>query len=474
MWFVVKKFFLDTAYVLHENQCPNERKDMKKILTLCFAACMAAIAGDKITAFFAAPAQAPADLPSTELYPKGTMFPFGFYSFGGGSDNKRGELLSEEQRYADQDYILKNGCVSFIGPAYELNDSCVADAKRTKLKVVYSVHSKGVEGLALDGAELTFKELDKLEKEKKEPDWELLKAEVASIVKAVADNPEIAVWNLAPEELRPWKAMDMKVLQVTADTVRANDPLKRPLALYLPNHYGTAALKKFFPPLDISWRGMYVNYAGKKDSRVWARWAIMQQLEAIKDVPNAVCWALPEMFQTPKESADVAKIPAWVRHDVYSALVEGAKGVLVFSASRRGNFAECRKIYLDEYLKISQELNGEKALAQMYLFGERKDDLTFSVVEGPETLSCAHHNAKTEMPSLAIANIAWKNARYVTIVNSSNENVSVIMDGLPYGSDMGYENVFDAKPEFLVVAEGNTQIDLDPLEVRLLKVYCRE
>ena len=92
----------------------------------------------------------------------------------------------------------------------------------------------------------------------------------------------------------------------------------------------------------------------------------------------------------------------------------------------------------------------------MYLFGERKDDLTFSVVEGPETLSCAHHNAKTEMPSLAIANIAWKNARYVTIVNSSNENVSVIMDGLPYGSDMGYENMFDAKPEFLVVAEGNT------------------
>ena len=88
--------------------------------------------------------------------------------------------------------------------------------------------------------------------------------------------------------------------------------------------------------------------------------------------------------------------------------------------------------------------------------------------------SYAHHNAKTEMPSLAIANIAWKNARYVTIVNSSNENVSVIMDGLPYGSDMGYENVFDAKPEFLVVAEGNTQIDLEPLEVRLLKVHCRE
>ena len=447
---------------------------MKPLIFALILAALSAFAADKKT-FFNGPTDIPAGLPANELYPKGQLFPFGFYSFGGGGNNKRGEILSEEQRHADQDYITQNGCITLIGPAYELNDKIIADAKRSKLKCAYTMYSLGKQHFIVDGVDLGSKKgIEQLGKEKKQPNWEHIRAEIATIINAVGNNPEIAVWNLLPEEVRPWRKTELAILQFVAKTVKELDPLKRPVALYLPNHYGAGTMKSFFPPIDISWRGMYVNYAGKKEARVWARWCIEQQLEAIKDAPGAVCWALPEMFQNPKVPEDAAKIPAWVRHDIYVALAAGAKGVLIFSASRRANFAEARQIYLDAYLKVSRELNGPKALAQIYMFGERRDDLTLCVTEGPESIHFNNHKTEADRPSLCMANIAWKNARYLTIVNSSCEAVTAVLDGFPYGSDVGMEDVMAEKPEFMVVPEGNTELEFKPLEVKILKVYCKE
>ncbi len=447
---------------------------MKHLLIALTLFSLCSFAVDKET-FFKGPTEIPKDLPANELYPKGQLFPFGFYSFGGGSDTKRGVMLTEEERHADQDYMTQNGNITLIGPGYELNDLIIADAKRSKLKCAYTMYSLGKQRFMVDGLDLGSKAgIEQLGKEKKQPNWEHIRAEIASVIKAVGNNPEIAVWNIVPEEVRPWRKTELAILQFVAKTVKELDPLKRPVALYLPNHYGAGTMKSFFPPLDISWRGMYVNYAGKKEARVWARWCIEQQLEAIKDAPGTVCWALPEMFQTPKFPEDAAKIPTWVRHDIYVALAAGAKGVLIFSASRRANFAETRQIYLDAYLKVSRELNGPMALAQIYMFGERRDDLTLSITEGPESLHFNNHKTEAERPSLCMANIAWKNARYLTIVNSANEAVTAVLDGLPYGSDVGIEEVLAEKPEFMVIPEGNTELEFKPLEVKILKVYCKK
>ncbi|MBQ7178952.1 MAG: hypothetical protein IJS08_16160 [Victivallales bacterium] len=447
---------------------------MKRFFALMICLCLCAMAVDKKT-FFSGPTEVPANLPANELFPKGQLLPFGFYSFGGGSDSKRGELLTEEQRHADQDYITKNGCITLIGPAYELNDCVIADAKRSGLKCAYTMHSIGKNQFLVDGYNLGSKDgIAKMLKEKGEPNWEGIRAEIANIMKAVGNSPEIAVWNLVPEEVRPWKKQEIAILKFVAKTVRELDPLKRPCALYLPNHYGAGTMKNFFPPLDISWRGMYVNYAGKKDKRIWARWCIEQQLVAIKDQPGAVCWGLPEMFKNPKDPADVKNIPTWVRHDVYVALAAGAKGILIFSGSRRSNFAENRKIYLDAYLQVSKELNGPKALAQIYMFGEPKNDLTLSITEGPESIHFNNQKTEINAPPLCMSNMAWKNARYLTIVNSCDQQVTAMLDGLPYGSDVGIEDVMAEKPSFMVVPEGNTELVFKPWEVKILKVYCKE
>ncbi len=447
---------------------------MKSLFFALVLASLAVLAADKQT-FFNGPTDIPKELPSNELYPKGQLFPFGFYSFGGGNDKEHAGALSDDERHAVQDYITQNGNITLIGPAYELNDLVIADAKRSKLKCAYTMYSIGKQQFLVDGVNLGSKAgIEQLGKEKKQPNWEHIRAEIATIINAVGNNPEIAVWNLQPEEVRPWRKTELAILQFVAKTVKELDPLKRPVALYLPNHYGAGTMKSFFPSLDISWRGMYVNYAGKQESRVWARWCIEQQLEAMKEVPGAVCWALPEMFRTPKAPEDMVKIPAWVRHDTYIALAAGAKGVLIFSARKRPHFTEAWKIYMDAYLAVSRELNGPMALAQIYMFGERRDDLTLSVTEGPESLHFNNQKTEADRPSLCMANIAWKNARYLTIVNSANEAVTAVLDGLPYGSDVGIEEVLAEKPEFMVVPEGNTELEFKPLEVKILKVYCKK
>ena len=57
---------------------------MKTLITALALASLCIFAADKKT-FFSGPTDIPKDLPANELYPKGQLFPFGFYSFGGGS-----------------------------------------------------------------------------------------------------------------------------------------------------------------------------------------------------------------------------------------------------------------------------------------------------------------------------------------------------------------------------------------------------
>ena len=84
---------------------------------------------------------------------------------------------------------------------------------------------------------------------------------------------------------------------------------------------------------------MYTNYSGHRADRAWNIWSIQQELEAKKILQrdDLVILALPEMFQQPKEE-ELPLVPSWVRYDVYSALVTGAQGIVVFSAIKRSKF----------------------------------------------------------------------------------------------------------------------------------------
>lgn len=411
-------------------------------------------------------------LPADQLYPRGQLFPFTFYSTGGGSEQKRGELLPEVERIADQKQIIDAG-VTMIGPQYELNGQIVADAKKYKVKAVYTIMPE------IDGQRVDIKYLRKLEQEKKNIDVEKLRKSVADIVKREAVNPEIGWWDMTPEELRFWCKNDMLCLKTVSETIRENDPLKRPVYMYEPGHRDIKALSKTVVFQNICGKGMYTNYSSKKNARVYCRWSAEQEVEAIKLSGNkdAIPIALPEMFQQPAEN-ELPLIETWVRHDVYSALIGGAKGVMVFSASKRPNFA-AREQYLKAYLQVCRELTGPMNLGRIFLFGERRNDIILSVFEGPENMEMKvgkdnelklDNKART-VPTVGMANIAFDNCRYVFISNSSESEISAVVDGLVYGKGVTVEDIFKPEDKF-TAPEGNFNITLKPLEIKALKISC--
>ena len=202
--------------------------------------------------------------------------------------------------------------------------------------------------------------------------------------------PQIAWWYLRPEEMRYWRAGEIEYLEVAADTIRKTDPRRRPVWMYDPGHRNAASLTHTARHLDIVGKGMYVNYSGMMDQRVWCRWTIDQQKAAIAAAnPGATPIAVPEMFQHPgrhnaaflEDDETLAPlIRDWARHDMYAALISGAKGAAVFAVVARPHndppFAgRIHRAYYDTYASIARELTGELGLGQVFLFGHQRDDV---------------------------------------------------------------------------------------------------
>lgn len=434
---------------------------LRTTLLLAFAATQTALfaaADVDPDQFFRPGPSAPADKPADQAYPKGTMFPFSFFSVGGGSKVKANDLLPEEEVQKEFARYKATGLPMF-GPQYELNERSLKDAEKLGLKVMYTVgipmnfHAKKGEPALVRTPEEVYEEISRQ-------------------VKAVVDNKDIVIWYLKPEELRPWKKNEMAYLEAASKAVRDSDPQKRPFWVYDPNHAGAKRLAAIAPWEDYVGKGMYANYAKHKESRVFCRWTIEQEIEAIRaSGSSAVPVALPEMFQDPSPE-ETALIPQWVRHDVFLALATGAKGVFVFSARIRPNF-EQRDAYYSAYEAVARQLFG-KGLDQVFLFGERREDIHLDVTEGPEEVEFIFpagdvpEDKPIMYPSVSLANIAFGDARYLILVNSAKEPVSVMLGGMPYGETQA-QNLLEEGSPFEVV-EGEFPVKLDPLGVRVFRV----
>jgi hypothetical protein len=174
------------------------------------------------------------------------------------------------------------------------------------------------------------------------------------------------------------------------------------------------------------------------------------------------------MFQQPA-NGELSQINTWARHDAYAALIAGAKGIVIFSASRRPKFP-ARTEYLKSYLQICKELTGKLNLGQIFLFGERRKDISISILDGPETVALKGRRINKKYPSISMANIAYKNCRYVFLVNSSNKPVEAVVGGLVYGSGITVQDVFDPKQKF-TAPEGDFEVELKPLEVKAYRIF---
>lgn len=432
---------------------------MKRIFLMFLALMAVTVSADnreKMKEFFAPVPDKAKQYPADELYPRGRIFPFSFFSIGGGTTEKRGDLLPAADVLKAQDAAQAAG-VTMIGPQYELQDRILKDAARMKVKAAFTINPtyKGEPLTKTILAKLTPDEMNEIGKQ------------ISEIVKQTAGDKNIGWWYLQPEELRHWNKNEIGYIKMAYKAIKDADPQKRPVWMYEPGHRDGKALAKLAPYMDISGKGLYTNYSGFKDNRVWCRWTIDQEKKAAAMAnPAMVPIAVTEMFQQPKPE-DMKKIEDWVRHDVYASLIAGAKGIIVFSLSERPNFTAHDK-YREAYFKVCQELCGKQQLGQIFLFGEPKKDLYMSVIEGPEELKVKDET----YPSVGMFHAAYGNKRYVFLVNSSNEPVTVVVGDLPYGN-VKVKNLFNNDPPD-TAPEGDFQVELKPLGVKAFAIYRGE
>lgn len=396
------------------------------ILTGLTATCRAAETTPD--AFFRPAPDRSGDLDPHKLYPRGQVFPLSFFGLNLARDKPEGLTL--------------------IGPyGREKN---IAAAEKHGLACTYNI-----------SLPMGFHDEKPLQLTPEE-----IRQRITEQVRAVADRAEIGWWYLGPEELRYWRKNEATYLEVATDAIRQADPLGRPIWMYDPNHRSAAALAHTVKHLDVCGKGMYTNYTGQRENRVWVRWTIEQEIKAARQAnPSAIPIAVPEMFRDPPEEL-LPMIPRWVRHDVYLSLISGAKGIIVFSGWRRPKFSTFDR-YFQAYADCARQINGPMNLGQVFLFGQRRDDLHVKVLDGPARVATAH-DEPVEYPSVAICSIAHGRERYLFLANSANEPVRVSVDGLPQ-TPVKMENLF-APDEKRAVRDGPLELALESLEVQAFRL----
>lgn len=315
-----------------------------------------------------------------------------------------------------------------------------------------------------------------------------IKRRITGQVAKVAHRKSICWWYLTPEELRHWRKNEMTYLEAATEAIRAADPLKRPVWMYEPNHRDAASLQLTGRHLDIIGKGFYTNLAGYRDHRIWVRWSMDQQTTAINalgrlDGRRRVPLVMPELCADPENPADDHLIPRWTRHDVYLGLMSGGKGVAIWSLFPRNEVRRTWQIWYDSYSRLGNELTGPLNLGRVFLHGSERNELTFSVLEGPRelhlikgakntleagtTTDAEKQAGSTSYPALAVRQLEFEGSTYVFLCNSSaTETIKYQSSPFPPGSAV--HDVFGYRP--LQGKQGRLYGWIAPLGVQCFRI----
>lgn len=335
------------------------------------------------------------------------------------------------------------------GPVYKHAQKALAECEAAGLPFIYPIGSDIDFHGKKSGAEPT------------ELDFAAISEELREQVKAAAGSDAIHAWYLKPEELRYWKPLEMEYLKIASEAIREADPRKRPIWHYQPNHRGAAAMEKVVPYMQIAGKGLYANYSNRANERGWITWSMEQQRKGIEAAnPEALPYAILEMFRTPEETGSIR---SWVRHDSYSALLGGAKGIVIYSFAKRKNFTAWDAYYA-AYAEVAKELNGQSALGDVFLKGKEAPPPRWTLKSGPETTLLSKRDPKIfpeaiALPSLQAKAWHWNGTGYLFLINSSPEPLQVKIEG--------GEGWVPFAPQQTRHISGDGSLELDPWEVAI-------
>jgi len=274
------------------------------------------------------------------------------------------------------------------------------------------------------------------------PSDQTITNQVIAIVSSVATNANIAIWDFEPEELRPWKPSELHYFQIVSAAIHGSDPTNRPIYDYQPNNRDISTLTNFAAYENICTKGMYVSTITDDlgnscmTNRIWAHWSMDQELGAIAAGNiSAVPWIHLWMAADPPAGYTATDITNWCRHDAYMGLIEGGKGIEVWSGFEgRSGFADTNfYAYLKGYLSVARDLNGPGPLrlAPVFLFGQKQTTVSLTVNSGPNPLTLYYDSVTNNYPPVTYLATVYAGTNYLFMVNSAAQSVTATFSGVP-------------------------------------------
>lgn len=228
----------------------------------------------------------------------------------------------------------------------------------------------------------------------------------------------IRAWYLMPEELRSAIPSELVYLERAARAISETDPLGRPIVSYQPNARDAAGVREVGKHLDWVTQGTYVNYTKRRDERLWVRHNVEQIVAACGGSRLPICTL--EMFQDPA-AISAGTIRTWVLHDVFCALVSGAKAILVFSGWQRPNFSSY-ETYFSAYRDVAALLNAPAGVGRALVEGQ--PETAVPVRKGAATTTVNIGGVDFTRPSVSARRHRIGQETTVALVNSSAESVT--------------------------------------------------
>lgn len=375
------------------------------------------------------PPHAPPVRPGVDgLYPYSQMFAIGLYTIKGMSAVD--PTVTNMRRVANAGFTL-------AGPYY--------DADWRDFSPIYAAHAEGLGftyqvrpaapliGIAIDQRPAAINAMSDSD----------IAAGVREQVTAILRDPiarhTVARWSLGLEEVRYWKAPEMRYLRIASETIRAvESELRvdhRPFWMYEPNHRNVAALLKTGIYQDIVSKGVYLSNLPRGPGRsAYAMWSFSQIVTAaqmLNTIPQAVLQLSQDLID-PATSASAAEIRRVLRHDAYLGLMMGVKSLNIWSMHDRRPNLTTHSEQFEAYGSVAEDLTGELNLQQAFLAGTINPDIWAEVTQGTETLHYTDmYGAEFTFDTLHTYSAKVGDDAYLIFVNSTEEHLGVRIHGLP-------------------------------------------
>ncbi|MCX7044438.1 MAG: hypothetical protein NTX50_02990 [Candidatus Sumerlaeota bacterium] len=395
--------------------------------------------------FFRPGPVAPDTLPAQGIFPQGRTMHIGGYSPTIAPVKQLGDIIPME--------LAKKSGFTVAGPYYGAFAGSKANMERAaalgmhvaaQLEVPPALRfnkEEAKDALKLRGARMTALPEADLRK------W--IQEDMEQFLKNPELNRAVSCWAISPEELRFWVKAELNYEQAFVKAVNDFDPQHRPVYMYEPNNRNTTSLLKTGPGQGFVLEGAYVHSYGWDVRRALRiNWAMDQMTSAAAQDKRIVVPGLqlsqdmPGFTAKDLESSPTARarLRRLLRHDVFLAIARGAQGFQVWSLFHsRKNMTTYLEL-VNGYGEVFREMAPPENLQAPILFGERRNDVTLELAEGPafisakETLDAVEGKVdvqKERWPSLRLANLAYSNERVLILVNSADQPVRARLGGIP-------------------------------------------